>query len=551
MQLFSFAAYLVYKPINLKLMKTAFTKISIALFFLLIMQTGKSSAQCQADFSWVQTTANVISFTDLSTGSSFDTLWRWDFGDGNSEYIQNPVHTFNVPGTYYVCLTITDSTGCNSTFCDSVTVTGIVICNVTTQAVVQSHASCVSCADGVAYAWAYGGTAPYTYSWSSGDTGAVVTGLLPGTYTVCATDANGCTACFNSVNVVYSTCTADFTWNQSSPNVIDFTSTSTGVTGNTEYIWEFGDNTWAYQMNPTHTYTIPGNYYVCIYISDTASSNYCQDSTCYSITVTGSVICNLSINAFQASPASCWNCADGTAYAMDSVGNTNYSWLWSNGDTTAYVTGLLPGVYTVCATDTNGCTDCASVTIDSVGCYAFFQLYPDTTMPSTYIGYNMSGGIPPITYLWSWGDGNYDYTAYPTHTYAGPGFYNICLTISDSSGCNSTYCDSTYLSVMNDEGRSSSAVTVIIQPISTGVPGIAASHAVSVFPNPVQNQLTIRGSMVSSVEMYSAIGTKVVSMRAIDAREELRVDVSLLSPGIYFLQVQSAGKIFSQKIIKQ
>jgi PKD repeat protein len=532
-------------------MKTAFTNIFIAFFFLLIMQSGKSAAQCQADFSWVQTTANVISFTDLSTGSNFDTLWRWDFGDGNSEYTQNPVHTFNVPGTYYVCLTITDSTGCYSTFCDSVTVTGILICAVNAQAGVQNHASCISCADGVADAYAWGGTAPYTYSWSNGGTDSVQTNLLPGNYSVCVTDANGCTTCSNTVTIMYSTCMADFTWNQASPNIIDFTNTSTGVSGSTTYWWEFGDNSSDYQENPTHYYNIPGNYYVCLYISDTASSSYCQDSTCYSITVTGTVNCNLSISAFQTSPASCWNCADGTAYAMDSLGNTNYSWLWSTGDTTAYVTGLLPGVYSVCATDTNGCTDCASVTIDSVGCYAFFQLYPDTTMPSTYIGYNMSGGIPPVTYLWSWGDGNYDSTAYPTHTYAGPGFYNICLTIADSSGCNSTYCDSSYLSVMNGDGRSSSAVTVIIQPISTAVPGISASQAVSVFPNPVLNQLSIRGQQVSSVEIYNVMGMRLISSYPVTAGEVVDVDVSSLSAGIYFLQVKAAGKILSQKIVKQ
>ncbi len=45
-----------------------------------------------------------------------------------------------------------------------------------------------------ATATATGGLPPYTYQWSNGDSGEVVTGLEEGEYTVTATDANGCTA---------------------------------------------------------------------------------------------------------------------------------------------------------------------------------------------------------------------------------------------------------------------------------------------------------------------------------------------------------------------
>ena len=48
--------------------------------------------------------------------------------------------------------------------------------------------------NGSATASASGGTPGYTYSWSNGGTGATISGLAPGNYTVTATDANGCTA---------------------------------------------------------------------------------------------------------------------------------------------------------------------------------------------------------------------------------------------------------------------------------------------------------------------------------------------------------------------
>lgn len=37
--------------------------------------------------------------------------WLWDFGDGNSSTLQDPVHTYSVPGTYNVTLTATDDAG--------------------------------------------------------------------------------------------------------------------------------------------------------------------------------------------------------------------------------------------------------------------------------------------------------------------------------------------------------------------------------------------------------------------------------------------------------
>src|SRR5436190_24247402 len=95
------------------------------LFILIVIGicTSKIFAQCQASFTWTQTSNNVISFTNTSTASA-GTFYHWAIGNAFFSNAQNPVHTFSVPGTYYVCLAITDSLqNCNSTFCDSVTVT--------------------------------------------------------------------------------------------------------------------------------------------------------------------------------------------------------------------------------------------------------------------------------------------------------------------------------------------------------------------------------------------------------------------------------------------
>ncbi|MCC7231716.1 MAG: PKD domain-containing protein [Bacteroidia bacterium] len=56
---------------------------------------------------------------------SAHTTFAWDFGDGTTSTDPSPVHTYNSPGSYFVCLTVTatDSTGaiiCTDSRCDSV-----------------------------------------------------------------------------------------------------------------------------------------------------------------------------------------------------------------------------------------------------------------------------------------------------------------------------------------------------------------------------------------------------------------------------------------------
>ena len=53
--------------------------------------------------------------------------------------------------------------------------------------------SCNGGNDGSLTVSAIGGSATYTYAWSMGSTSSTLSGLTSGTYTVTATDANGCT----------------------------------------------------------------------------------------------------------------------------------------------------------------------------------------------------------------------------------------------------------------------------------------------------------------------------------------------------------------------
>ena len=58
----------------------------------------------------------IVQFTDLSTSSGDPiTTWEWDFGDTYTDTVQNPSHTYTVPGLYTVTLTVTTATGSTDT----------------------------------------------------------------------------------------------------------------------------------------------------------------------------------------------------------------------------------------------------------------------------------------------------------------------------------------------------------------------------------------------------------------------------------------------------
>jgi PKD repeat protein len=60
-----------------------------------------------------------IQFTDAST--NVPTAWSWDFGDGTTSALQNPVHSYSESGTYTISLEV-----CNALGCDVVSLTNFI-----------------------------------------------------------------------------------------------------------------------------------------------------------------------------------------------------------------------------------------------------------------------------------------------------------------------------------------------------------------------------------------------------------------------------------------
>jgi gliding motility-associated-like protein len=76
-----------------------------------------------ASFSINPTSAYVsqdVQFTDLSTDAQAIVAWSWNFVDGNTSIVQNPIHQFILGGEFQVILIVTDNVGCTDTAVNSV-----------------------------------------------------------------------------------------------------------------------------------------------------------------------------------------------------------------------------------------------------------------------------------------------------------------------------------------------------------------------------------------------------------------------------------------------
>ena len=82
----------------------------------------------EADFTnTIVPCENTINFSDLTINTYPNVnSWAWDFGDGSTSLLQNPVHTYGTLGTFTVQLTVTDTAGCSGTIDTLVTLNALI-----------------------------------------------------------------------------------------------------------------------------------------------------------------------------------------------------------------------------------------------------------------------------------------------------------------------------------------------------------------------------------------------------------------------------------------
>jgi len=319
-------------------------------------------------------------------------------------------------GTYLV--TINDSNGCSRTTS--------VLLDAPDQLLANAAATPVSvtgATDGSATANPSGGTEPYTYAWSTGQTTQLINGLAEDSYTVTVTDANGCTA-MQTVVVNDGTCTISVTafgTNISCNGANDGEASASLISGtDISYEWSNGATTSTITGLAKGTYTVT--------VSDELG---CEATASVIISEPAPLTANIS----DQTDIGCNGGATGTATVAVSGGTMPYAYNWSNGSTLSTVSGLAAGNYQVTVSDANDCSVQVEVTITENN--ALDVSLTRSTDVACNGGENgsatifVSGGRAPYGYLWSTGGNASTENNLPAGTHT--------VTVTDDNNCTTTF----------------------------------------------------------------------------------------------------------------
>ncbi len=251
-------------------------------------------------------------------------------------------------GTYSV--TITDNDGCSGV------VSNINVSNLNAPSVAAgttTNTTCNGLSNGSSNVVVSGGTAPFTYLWSNGETSSSASGLAAGVYNVSVTDAGSCVG-IGSVTIGEPTAiviTVDAAnTNDPSCNGGNNGSAAILVSGGTagySYVWSNGGN------SASINGLTAGSYVVTV-----LDANGCPATSSVNVAEPAAISGNATATNTSASGAT-----DGSVSLAVNGGSGAYTYLWSNGATTQNLNNVGAGTYSVTITDANGCTNVASATV--------------------------------------------------------------------------------------------------------------------------------------------------------------------------------------------
>ena len=349
-------------------------------------------------------------------GGTAPYLFHWSTGGNGQQLTDIPAGTYS--------LTVTDANQCSITL--STTITQPAQPLQTTAAQIQ--AACFGEKNGQAMAVASGGSgAPFAFLWSNGQPTSLANNLAPGIYSVTATDQLGCTAT-NSVTIqeldiivvnvafVPPSCfgVADA---QAAVNLI----TGGAGMGNTQ-LYHFQ---WSVPGAPDAP-VINGLLGNASYSVTVADLQGCRSVFSFTVNQPPAIVLNTST-----SNISCFGGNNGVA-GVTNILNANQpvNYLWSNGQTSAEISGIQAGLYGVTVSDNEGCKATRSIEIlepDALKVVFDQQPLKCYADSNATLGAWVTGGTVGYQYQWSNGDTS------PNLTNLGPGDYRI--TVTDSNGC--------------------------------------------------------------------------------------------------------------------
>ena len=333
---------------------------------------------CTLTSTVIGTDVSCYGYTDghaTASGNSGTPSYTYLWYDGQTD----STITNLAPGTYYVTVSDSDDPPC--WLVDSAIINEPALITI---AYTTTESFSGGIGGGTATANPSGGTPGYTYQWSNGDTGPTADSLNAEAYIVTVTDANGCTAISNTINVVEITC--DLT---ASATVItdvicnggfDGSAVASGSLGTPPYSYNWDND--LFQTTDTATGLSEGPYNVTV-----TDSMLCTATA--SVTITEPLAIVITVDSITEVDSA--GATNGAIYITVSGGTSPYTFLWNDTSTDEDIDSISNETYTVIVTDDNSCSETYAgivvpiTSINEISNNDVINIYPNPTKGELYI----------------------------------------------------------------------------------------------------------------------------------------------------------------------
>ncbi|MEM6345669.1 MAG: PKD domain-containing protein [Bacteroidota bacterium] len=423
-------------------------------------------ANPQADFSSNLSnicTGEDIVFTDLSVPGSVPIVsWQWDFGDGTTSNLQNPVHTYTFAGSFTVSLIVTDANGCT----DLLAQNAFIDVNQTPSAnFVPDNA--FGCTIPFTVNFLSQSTTPgLTHSWNFGLPGANSSSPSPsytytnnGVYSVVhiVSDTLGCADTVTKINLInVGVNTVNVQVSDSIVCVGEPITFTSGATPGSSVSWDFDfNNNTSFIPSVVFAYNVAGVYNVTASISDPNGCNFNANRTI--------IVNDPPLVDFGVSDTLFCDPPFEVDFTPNVTGSAPFSYQWSfgaGGASTAsnptFTYPVLPifnqpYVYDISliVTDANGCraTRAYNSLVVTGQTQVDFSAFPTEGCAPLLTNFNGFGFSTAsfVDWRWDFGDGNIDSVQSPTHTYQTTGTWDVQLIGTTDLGCVDTLVQPSFI----------------------------------------------------------------------------------------------------------